>query len=85
MAMLLLLARVTGAALVVNLGVLILRQDSPAGDSIPLNLSKPCADCRFAFSIRRVIGSIHLPMHSVRAIVAKRCCGLMPEHGRAPG
>jgi len=45
-AMFLLLARVTGVAAVVNLGVLILREDRPTGDSIPVNLSKPCAGCR---------------------------------------
>ncbi|MDE0920411.1 MAG: hypothetical protein OSA08_09975 [Arenicellales bacterium] len=48
MAMLLLLARVTGAAAVVNLGVLILREDRPTGDSIPVNLSKPSVGCWFA-------------------------------------
>ncbi|HAU11254.1 MAG TPA: hypothetical protein DCS41_07280 [Gammaproteobacteria bacterium] len=48
MAMLLLLARVTGVAAVVNLGVLILREDRPTGDSIPVNLSKPSAGCWFA-------------------------------------
>jgi len=93
MAMLLLLARVTGVAAVVNLGVLILREDRPTGDSIPVNLSKPCAGCRVAglpgcrvaFSIRRVIGSIHLPIQSVRAIVAKRRSSLISRNGSAFG